>query len=67
MSVGADIHADGNHAIQLAIESDQLEIVKYLVSIGADIRAISDYTIQLLNRRKLRRMIKYLVSVAKNH
>ena len=39
---GADIHADNNYAIRMAVCNEHLDIVRLLIEKGADIHTDSD-------------------------
>jgi ankyrin repeat protein len=64
VSVGANIHANDDYAVQLAAGNGHLETVKYLVSVGADIHADNDYyAVQLAACNCHLETVKYLVSI----
>ena len=66
VSIGADIHADNDHALRMASQKDYFDIVKYLVEQGADIHAMSDLALRWASQYGHLDVVKYLVSKGAN-
>ena len=63
VSLGADIRAGNDFAVQWASANGHLDVVKYLVSQGADIRAGDDFAVRMASRSGHLEVVKYLVSL----
>jgi len=61
VSIGCDIHADGDGPLCAACWNGHLEIVDYLVSHGADIHAIHEYPLGCAAKNGHFEIVKYLI------
>ncbi len=64
VSVGANVHAGNDEALQWASRYGQLEVVKYLVSVRANVHARDDEAIRLASARGYLEVVEYLKSIA---
>jgi hypothetical protein len=63
VSVGVNIKADDNWAVQIASSDGHLEMVKYLVSIGADITVCNNLAVGWASYNGHLEVVKYLVTM----
>ena len=62
VSIGADIHADNDHALRMASLNGHLDVIKFLVSKGANINAYDDDALRLASLNGHLDIVKFLVS-----
>ena len=61
IGMGADIHAQDDHALRWASANGRLEVVKYLVENKADIHVGDDWALRLASEFGHLEVVKYLV------
>jgi hypothetical protein len=63
---GADIHADGDHALKFAAEYGHIEVVKYLVEQGADVHADNNHALRCSAKNGHLNIVEFLVEKGAN-
>ncbi len=66
VSVGTNVHANDDSALQMASENGHIDVVRYLVSMGANVHADDDYALMMASENGHLDVVKYLVSMGAN-
>ncbi len=66
LSKGADVHADDDYSLIIAIQHGHLEVVKYLTEHGSNVHGLNDCALAWASQKGHLEIVKYLVEQGAN-